>query len=65
MKIKRVKMRKNINLAFYISKANLPKENLKINNILGKNINSSKNLKPETKEEDKIKILFLHYFCSR
>jgi len=58
-------MRKNINLAFYISKANLPKENLKINNILGKQVNSSKNLKPKTKEEDKIKILSLHYFCSR
>jgi hypothetical protein len=64
MKIKRIKMKKNINLAFYISKANLPKENLKIDNILGKNINSSKNLKPgiyfiETKEEGKRKIIIV------
>jgi uncharacterized delta-60 repeat protein len=47
-----------------ISKSNLPKENLKIYNILGKNINSSKNLKPgiyfiETKEKSKRKIVIV------
>jgi hypothetical protein len=47
-----------------LREANLPKENLKIYNILGKNINSSKNLKPgiyfiETKEKSKRKIVIV------
>jgi len=47
-----------------ISKSNLPKENLKIYNILGKEVNSSKNLKPgiyfiETKEKSKRKIVIV------
>jgi len=42
----------------------LPKENLKIYNILGKEVNSSKNLKPgiyfiETKEKSKRKIVIV------
>jgi len=47
-----------------ISKSNLPKENLKIYNILGKEVNSSKNLKPgiyfiKTKEKSKRKIVIV------
>jgi hypothetical protein len=47
-----------------ISKSNLPKENLKIYSILGKEVNSSKNLKPgiyfiETKEKSKRKIVIV------
>jgi uncharacterized delta-60 repeat protein len=47
-----------------ISKSNLPKENLKIYNIIGKEVNSSKNLKPgiyfiETKEKSKRKIVIV------
>jgi uncharacterized delta-60 repeat protein len=47
-----------------ILKSNLPKENLKIYNILGKEVNSSKNLKPgiyfiETKEKSKRKIVIV------